>query len=185
MSYWHCRKYKYQVCEDWATIITFLEHFPVLVLSRTISVSWFILKYCLSFRTLCFFDPIEEKSIRNIISFASQIFSTKYNAFHGLFIRTMNILLIIFYFGCNEKLSLNFGWFHGRALSSQPPPYQVLKKGCKKLQKYNDDDSAEDCRLHGITFTFQLSIQSMLSDHYQAEAPVTEMLRNRSPLAQK
>ena len=53
-----------------------------------------------------------------------------------------------------------FGLFpFGRALSSQPTPYQVLKIKHQKLQKDKVDNPTKDCRFHGFTFTFKLSVQ--------------------------
>ena len=48
-----------------------------------------------------------------------------------------------------------FGLFSfGRALSSQPTPYQVLKQTYQKLQNDNADDFTKYCHFLGFTFTF-------------------------------
>ena len=56
----------------------------------------------------------------------------------------------------------------GRALSSQPTPYQVLKlklQKLQKLQKDNDDDSTQDCRFLRFTFTFLHDVQNIAPGH--------------------
>ena len=59
-----------------------------------------------------------------------------------------------------------FGLFtFGRALSSQPTPYQVLKLKLQKLQKDNDDDSTQDCRFLRFTFTFLHDVQNIAPGH--------------------
>ena len=62
-----------------------------------------------------------------------------------------------------------FGLFtFGRALSSQPTPYQVLKlklQKLQKLQKDNDDDSTQDCRFLRFTFTFLHDVQNIAPGH--------------------
>ena len=76
----------------------------------------------------------------------------------------------------------------GRALSSQPTPYQVLKLKYQKLQIDNVDDSTKRLSLSWNHFHFfKLSVQNLASGHYQGDvtslgksphqeqAPVTEI----------
>ena len=64
---------------------------------------------------------------------------------------------------------MNLVYFHGRALSSQPTPYQVLKLKYqnikKKLQKSIVDDSTKDCRFLRFTFTFLHDVQNIAPGH--------------------
>ena len=65
-----------------------------------------------------------------------------------------------------KALFMNLVYFHGRALSSQPTPYQVLKLKYQNIKNYKKsivDNSTKDCRFLGFTFTFLHFVQNSCS----------------------